>query len=88
MEELNSNFYPSNANKQPRLVQKIFNLDEETDCEDFYKVYSKEISVPGTNRTVSYDPQPRLGIATSRIGASEAIALGAYAFALNKLLND
>ncbi len=85
MEELNSNFYPSNANKQPRLVQHIYNLDEEKECEDFYKIYSKEISVPGTSRTVSYDPLPRLGIATSRIGASEAISLGAYAFAIKKI---
>ncbi len=85
MDELRSNFYPSNANKQPRLVQQIFNLDEEKECIDFYKDYSKEVKVPGTTRTVSYDPFPRLAIATSRIGGSEAISLGAYAFALNNI---
>ncbi len=85
MDELRSNFYPSNTNKQPRLVQQIFNLDEEKECIDFYKDYSKEVKVPGTTRTVSYDPFPRLAIATSRIGGSEAISLGAYAFALNNI---
>ena len=82
MEELGSYYYPSNTDKLPRLVQRIFNLDEEKDSEAFYRDYSKEIKVPGTDKTVSYDPIPRLAIATSRIGASEAIALGAYAFAL------
>jgi glucokinase len=33
---------------------------------------------------VKYDPLSRLAVATSRIGASRAIALGAYAFALQQ----
>jgi len=85
MEELSSNFFPSNTAELPRLVQRIFNLDHEQDKEGFYKDYSKELPVPGTDQTVTYDPIPRLAIATSRIGASEAIALGAYAFALSKV---
>ena len=32
-----------------------------------------------------YDPQKRIGIMRSKIGASAAISLGAYAFALSKL---
>jgi len=85
MEELRSSYYPSNTDKLPRLVQSIFNLDEEQDCKEFYKDYSKEIEVPGSKKTVSYDPLPRLAVATSRIGASEAISLGAFVFALNQL---
>lgn len=85
MEELKSCYHPSNTDELPRLVQTIFNLDEEKDCEAFYKDYSKKLQIPGSDRTVSYDPMPRLAIATSRIGGSEAISLGAYAFALNQL---
>lgn len=84
MEELKSNYSPSDTGTLPRLVQRIFNLDDEKECEAFYKDYSKEVKIPGTNRTVTYDPIPRLAIATSRIGASEAISLGAYAFALKQ----
>jgi glucokinase len=84
-EELRTDYTPSNREKLPRLVQKIFNLDEEAEFAAFCQDYSKEITVPGTDKTVNYDPMPRLAIGTSRIGASEAIALGAYAFALNKL---
>jgi glucokinase len=85
MQELSCDYHPSNTEKLPRLVQKIFNLDKEADRIEFYKDYSKVIPVPGTDKTVTYDPVPRLAIATSRIGASEAIALGAYAFALQEL---
>lgn len=84
MKELNSMYYPSNTDELPRLVQKIFNLDIPEEADAFYKDYSKELKVPGTNKTVTYDPIPRLAVATSRIGASEAIALGAYAFALKQ----
>ncbi len=85
MEELGSNYHPSNTGKLPRLVQRIFNLDEKADREAFYRDYSKELPIPGTNKTIAYDPMPRLAVATSRIGASRAISLGAYAFALSSI---
>ena len=84
MEELKSNYTPSDTGSLPRLVQRIFNLDIDEECEAFYKDYSKEVAIPGSDKTVSYDPIPRLAIATSRIGATEAISLGAYAFALKQ----
>ena len=85
MEELNYKFHPSNTAELPRLVQKVFNLDHEEDCVDFYKDYSRTIPIPGTDKTISYDPLPRLAIATSTRGASESISLGAYAFALQQI---
>lgn len=86
MRELNSRFDPTDDRSMPRLVQKVFNLDEEPEREAFFKDYSKTLTIPGTNRTVSYDPMPRLAIVTSTRGASESISLGAYAFALGSLL--
>ena len=85
MEELNSNYIPSNSEELPRLVQKVFNLDDENDRDEFFRDYSKTIPIPGTGKSISYDPLPRLAVATSTIGASESIALGAYAFALQKI---
>jgi len=41
--------------------------------------------VPGTTQKVIYDSAKRIGIVLSKLGASKAIALGAYAFALNAL---
>jgi glucokinase len=85
MEELNYKFRPSNAEEMPRLVQKVFNLDNEQESNDFFKDYSKTLPIPGTDRTISYDPVPRLAIATSTRGASESISLGAYAYALQQI---
>lgn len=88
MEELLSHFEPSDGGQLPRLVQRIFNLDDEAGSKDFYRDFSKELVIPGTERTISYDPVPRLAVATSRIGASKAISLGAYAFALSAMINQ
>lgn len=85
MEELNSTFDQGSGGKIPRLFQKVFNLDAEAEQIEFYRDHSKEILVKETGKKLYYDPSPRLAVATSRIGASRAIALGAYAFALSKI---
>jgi glucokinase len=85
MEELNYKYGSSNADEMPRLVQKVFNLDNEEERSDFFRDYSKTLPIPGTDKTVSYDPVPRLAIATSTLGASESISLGAYAYALQQI---
>lgn len=85
MKELSSNFRPSNGDELPRLVQKVFNLDNEDERRAFYKDYSKTLPIPGTDKSISYDPLPRLAVATSKMGAGESIALGAYAFALQQI---
>ena len=41
--------------------------------------------MPGTTRKIGYDPMPRIGVGISKLGTSEAVAIGAYAFALRKL---
>ncbi len=85
MEELNSKFHPSNTEELPRLVQRVFNLDDEEEENSFFKDYSKTLPIPGTDKSISYDPLPRLAIATSKMGASKSISLGAYAFALQHI---
>ena len=85
MEELNFKYGSTTADEMPRLVQKVFNLDNEEERSDFFRDYSKTLPIPGTDRTISYDPVPRLAIATSTRGASESISLGAYAYALQQI---
>ena len=45
----------------------------------------RELQVYGSDRTVTYDPQKRIGVMISKIGASKAISVGAYDFALAQL---
>lgn len=69
----------------PRLQMKAYNLDVMDELKAFLKGNSTLVNVPGTSRMVNYDSAKRIGVAVSKLGASKAIALGAYAFALHKL---
>ncbi len=82
LKELNSK-YVSHSNKiYPRLIQKVFNLDDEKERKLFLDDNEKTLVVPETNERISYSPEARLGIAISKAGASKSISLGAYAYAL------
>lgn len=85
MNELNGTIGKLNGQIFPRLEMKAYNLDNEQELNMFIKGNSTQVNVPGTTRMVNYDSAKRIGIAISRLGASKAIELGAYAFALNML---
>ena len=68
-----------------RLQTDVYNLDDPADFALFAADARRTIAVHGTDRTVSYDPSKRIGIAVSHIGTSRAVALGAYANAMARL---
>lgn len=68
-----------------RLAAVAFNLEDPEQLRSFVENQAQEIIVPGSGRRVLYDPHCRTGVGISRLGTSEAIALGAYAFALRRL---
>lgn len=83
--ELNSNYTGPDGSKFRRLSAAAFNLEDPAQLEIFLKGGAKTIQVPCSDRTVAYDPLQRIGVGMSRLGTSEAVALGAYAFALDQL---
>lgn len=83
--ELNSTYTGADGNAFRRLTQHAFNLEDPAQLEIFLKGDSREITVPGSSRKVQYDSMPRVGVGMSRLGTSEAVAIGAYAFALRQL---
>ena len=68
-----------------RLEMTAFNLEDPEERARFVAGEVKEVVVPGSTRTVTYDPLERVGVGLSRLGTSKAVALGAYAFALTAL---
>lgn len=68
-----------------RLQTDVYNLDDPADFALFAADARRTIAVHGTDRTVSYDPSKRIGIAVCHIGTSRAVALGAYANAMARL---
>lgn len=83
--EMNGTYSTPDGQALPRLIPRAFNLEEPTELEAFVKGETKELSVPGSARRVKFDALQRVGVGISRLGTSEAIAIGAYAFALNQL---
>jgi glucokinase len=85
VDELNSSYTKPNGYKFRRLGPVVFNLEDTEQLGIFLRGDLREVVVPGSNRKVKYDPLARLGVGITRLGTSEAVAVGAYAFALNEL---
>ena len=85
VEELNSTYTGPKGNKFRRLASVAFNLEDKEQLNKFLKGETREVTVPGSKRKIKYDPLQRIGVGMSRLGTSESVAIGAYAFALRKL---
>lgn len=84
-EALNKKFRHPNGGESNRLSCKVVNLEDEKAADSFIKGNPKKTTIPGTNTVIEYDDSQRVGVAKSKLGASKAIGLGAYAFAINAL---
>lgn len=70
-----------------RVQMKVYDLDDEAEFAAFAQGEQRKLKVYGTDKEVVYDPQKRVGVAISKLGASRAISIGAYTFALNQIDN-
>ena len=68
-----------------RVQMKVYDLDNDEEFAAFARGERRSLKVYGSERTVDYDPQKRIGVMISKLGASRAISVGAYAFALSML---
>ena len=85
LEEMRSEIKTLGGDTLNRVQMKVYDLDNEEEFAAFARGEQRTIKVYGTDKEVSYDPQKRVGVMFSKIGASTAISLGAYAFALNEI---
>ena len=83
--EMNGAFVFPDGKRVQRLEVRAFNLEDERDLDVFLRGEQKEIQVPGSNYRLFYDPLRRVGVGVTQLGTSKAVAVGAYAFALNAL---
>lgn len=83
--ELRSQMHSIGGDTFDRVQMKVYDLNNEEEFKLFAKGASRDLKVYGTDKVVTYDPEKRVGVMISNIGASTAISLGAYAFALNEL---
>jgi glucokinase len=85
IEEINSTFDTLTGYSVPRLEITAYNLEDHVQSLQFYTSSTIEIKIPFSNKKVVYDPSKKIGIGITRLGTSNAVSIGAYAFALSKL---
>ncbi len=75
-------------NQQGKLVDRMeiraFSLESEEGLKGFLRKTGSMVKVPFSEQEVWYDPEKKTGVGVSRLGTSSAVAIGAYAFALQK----
>ncbi len=85
LSELRSKIKTIEGEELNRLQMNVYDLDNEKEFEVFARGGSRKLKVYGSDKEVIYDPEKRIGIAISSMGASNAIAIGAAEYALNKI---
>ena len=83
--ELRAKMRQLNGDTLDRVQMKVYDLDDESEFAAFARGDLRPLQVYGSDRYVAYDPQKRTGVMISKLGASRAISVGAYAFALSML---
>ena len=85
---LRSKIHTLGGEELNRVQMKVYDLDDEQEFAQFAKGEARSLKVYGSEEYVNYDPQKRIGVTISKMGASKAISVGAYTFALNELDRD
>lgn len=85
VQEMNTPFETVSGEPLPRMEINAFNLEDENDIQKFLKKTAIEIDVPYSDRKVMYDPEKKTGVGISVLGTSNAVNVGAYAYALHQL---
>lgn len=83
--EMNSKLKMLGGEEVGHMQMRVYNLEDPAQFDDFMKGGAVKINIPGTNEQVDYDAVKRVGVIRTRMGASAAISMGAYVYALNHL---
>ncbi len=85
LKELRADMATLGGDTLKRVQMQVFDLDDPDEFKEFATAGSQKLKVYGSDRTVDYDPIKRTGIAVSTLGASKAISIGAYVYALQNI---
>ena len=85
LRELRSSLKTMTGDDVQRVQMRVFDLDNPQEFAEFIVGASRQINVYGSDDTVTYDPMKRTGIMISKLGASKAISIGAYVYALSRI---
>lgn len=85
LREMRSTLSTMGGESVQRVQMRVFDLDDELEFAKFVVGDPHPLRVYGSDDTVTYDPMKRTGVALSKLGASKAISIGAYVYALSEI---
>ena len=85
VEHLNTAYPGLDGNQIPRMEISAFNLDDEEGRNAFTATSGKMVKVHFSDKEVWYDPSKKIGVTATKLGTSSAVAIGAYAYAMNQI---
>tara|TARA_R110002096_G_scaffold432976_3_gene650783 strand:- start:38782 stop:39876 length:1095 start_codon:yes stop_codon:yes gene_type:complete len=85
LDELNGFYNTLNGSRIKRLIQQVYNLENEWDLKQFLNSSEELISVPNSTKKVLYHKEKKTPIGLSKLGTNNAISKGAYYFAIQQL---
>ncbi len=85
VEELNKDLTTLDNEPLSRLEISAYNIEDPEGLQSFLKNTSYQVRVPFSDQRVPFDPVKKIGVGVSELGTSEAVAIGAYTFALDQL---
>ena len=88
IQKMNEPFTSLNGNSFSRMETVAYNLMDAQDMIRFTEKSGQMIKVPFSDQQVWYDPTKRVGVGITKLGTSSAVAIGAYAYAMEQLKKD
>ncbi len=85
IEAMNGKFRREDGQSYPRLEVYAYNMENPHCYDDFLQNEDVEIRIPNSDEVISYSPVKKIGIGISKLGTSQAVAIGAYSFAQSKI---
>lgn len=85
VEALNSDIHTMAGAAFPCLQMTAYDLTTDEGMKDFAADGSVLVDVPGFDKKVRYCSDRKVGVTVTTIGTSEAVALGAYTYALSQI---
>jgi glucokinase len=73
------------GNLLPTLQSEVYNFEDPEQRAAFLEDKDVYVDVPHTDKKVLYQAQRKVAVLVSELGASKAINLGAYNFAINQI---
>ncbi len=88
VKQMNGFFNKKGGERVPRMELTAYNWEEPAEQQQFLADQPVELQVPFSSETQMYRPGKKIAVGITRLGTSEAVAVGAYAYAASRLGSD